>query len=206
MIERLLIATSNLGKYREMAGELEPLGLPVTSLEEEGIALDRPESGDTYRENAAIKAREGFEKSRLPSLADDSGLEVDALGGEPGVYSDRWAGDVTANERNRLLLERLEEASGEERTARFVCEMVLVDEDEVRFGTRGVCEGRIAEEPRGDRGFGYDPIFEVEEREFRTFGELGSDVKRTVSHRARALEAMIEELKQSFESDQTSNS
>lgn len=188
----LLIATSNSGKFREMSEEFSEVGIEAVSLDEEDLRLERPEAGDNYHENARIKADEGHEKSGLPTLADDSGLEVDALDGAPGIHSDRWAGnDVAPEERNQKLLDKLEGIPAEQRTARFVCNMVLVEDGEERFVSEGTCEGRIAESPRGDHGFGYDPIFEVKEKDWKTFGELAPRVKQWMSHRARALHEMI---------------
>jgi len=190
-VQTLLIATGNPGKYEEISEELDEIGVEAVSLADRGIELKRPEAGKTYHENARIKADEGHEKSGLPALADDSGLEVDALDGEPGIYSDRWAGDVTAEERNQKLLSRLQGVSESKRTARFVCDMVLVEEGEEKFHARGVCQGMIARKPRGEGGFGYDPIFEIDAEDGRTFAEVAPRVKRWVSHRGKALNKMI---------------
>lgn len=195
-MNELLIATGNEHKFEEVGDEFRELGITPLSLNDVGISLDRPESGQNYHENALIKAQEAFDKAGEPSLADDSGLEVDALDGAPGVRSDRWAGEnADAKEKNDLLLEKLDGVPTEDRTARYVCEMVLVDETGERLRSRGVCEGRIAKSPSGDGGFGYDPIFEVREKNWRTFGELPSDVKLWISHRARALNEMISLMK-----------
>ncbi len=194
----LLIATGNPHKFREMRGPLEALGLRVLSLEDEGITLEEPESGDTYRANALIKAREAHRRTGHPSLADDSGLEVEALGGNPGVHSDRWMGpQATAAEQNEHLLAELEGLPSEERSARYVCEMVLVDGDGLRHASRGEIHGRIALEPRGEGGFGYDPLFEVGERDWDTFAELPEDTTPDISPRARALDRMLETLERS---------
>jgi XTP/dITP diphosphohydrolase len=191
-VQTLLIATGNPGKYREMSRELAEVGIETRSLEDEGISLERPESGDDYLENARIKADEGHEKSGLPTLADDSGLEVEALGGDPGVHSDRWAGEDADNaDRNRKLLHELEDVPEDRRSAEFVCRMVLLDDGQTVHVTEGRCAGRIAESPRGDQGFGYDPLFEVKGKDWKTFGELAPRVKKRISHRARALDKMI---------------
>lgn len=196
MIDRLLIATGNPSKVEEIGEELREIGVAVTSPDEEGFELTRPESGSTYHENARIKAEEGYDKSGLASLADDSGLEVDALDGRPGVRSDRWGPEgATAEEKNRLLLEKLEGVPREERSARFVCSIVLFDGDGERYHTRGICEGRIAEEPSGSEGFGYDPVFEVERADGKTFAELDASVKNWISHRALALNELISRLR-----------
>ncbi|MGM0380754.1 MAG: RdgB/HAM1 family non-canonical purine NTP pyrophosphatase [bacterium] len=191
-MNRILLATGNENKFKEIKEEFSEIGIDILFPENENVTLQRPESGKTYLENARIKAEEGYEKSDLPALADDSGLEVDALDGAPGIYSDRWAGeDASSGEQNNHLLEKLEGVSQEDRTARFVCEMVLVDDSGQRFATRGVCEGRIAFEPRGEQGFGYDPIFEVKQADYKTFGELPPRTKNWISHRALALNKMI---------------
>lgn len=196
-MQTLLIATGNEGKFREIAEELDEIGLDAVSLSDRDIRLERPETGDDYFENAKIKADEGHEKTGLPTLADDSGLEVEALDGAPGLWSDRWAGEDAGDaDRNQKLLDELEEVPTEDRTAVFVCRMVLVDDGDTRFVTEGRCEGRIAESPRGERGFGYDPLFEVKDRDWKTFGELATRVKKRISHRARALDKMISMINQ----------
>jgi len=195
-VETLLIATGNHSKFEEMGEEFRELGLSVTLPEREGFELTRPESGRTYHENARIKAEEGFEKSQLPSLADDSGLEVDHLDGSPGVKSDRWLGaDASATEKNRALLEKLDGVPTSRRTARFICTMVLFTEKGEHLKSTGTCEGRIAEEPRGTGGFGYDPVFEVEDADWQTFAEVDATVKNWISHRALALNELISRMK-----------
>jgi len=191
-VNKILLATGNKNKFEEIKKEMAEIGIETLFPADEGIELERPESGKTYLENARIKADEGFEKSQIPTLADDSGLEVEVLEGAPGIHSDRWAGDdVSSQQKNEYLLEKLKEVPETERTARFVCEMILVDETGQRFSTRGVCEGRIAFEPRGENGFGYDPIFEVKQADYKTFGELPPRTKNWISHRALALNRMI---------------
>lgn len=197
-MDELLIATGNPHKFEEMQDALASVECRAVSLSDVDVELTEPESGDTYRENALIKAREAHRKSGLRSLADDSGLEVDALGGKPGVRSARWGGeDTPADEKNRLMLEELEGCPPEDRRARYVCEMVLVDETGLRHASRGECHGKITREPRGTQGFGYDPIFEVKDADGKTFGELPEAVKQKLSHRARALRRMIETLRRS---------
>lgn len=197
-MKRILVATGNRHKFREMRGNLEALGLDPLSLEDERITLQEPESGDTYRANALIKAREAHRRTGRVALADDSGLEVDALGGDPGVHSDRWVGpEATAAEQNDHLLAELEGVPPGDRGARYVCEMVLVDERGLRHASRGEVHGRIASAPRGEGGFGYDPVFEVREREWATFAELPAEAKGEISHRARALRRMLDTLRRS---------
>jgi XTP/dITP diphosphohydrolase len=197
MLDRLLVTTGNDSKVEEIEEEFREFGVRVTSPKKQGFSLERPESGENYHENARIKAEEGYDKSGLPSLADDSGLEVDALDGRPGIRSDRWAGsEATDAEKNQYLLEKLEGVPLEDRTARFVCEMVFFDDTGERFHTRGICEGRIARDPAGDQGFGYDPLFRVDQAEDKTFAELGPAVKNWISHRARALNDLISRLRE----------
>lgn len=197
-MKKLLVATGNPHKFREMREGLKALGLDPLSLEDEGITLEQPESGDTYRANALIKAREAHRRTGRAALADDSGLEVDALGGDPGVHSDRWVGpEATASEQNDHLLAELEGVPSEKRGARYVCEMVLVDERGLRHASRGEVHGRIAAAPRGEGGFGYDPVFEVRERDWATFAELSGETKEEISHRARALRRMLDTLRRS---------
>lgn len=184
----ILIATSNKGKLKEVKSHLSLLNLNLTDLTEFPSLPHPEENGDTFAENAIIKAKYYSNQTNFWSLADDSGLEVDALGGKPGVYSARYAGlDATDNERNNLLLSELKNIKEEQRTARFVCVLAFCSPDEelVKI-TTGVCEGRIAFESKGTNGFGYDPVF-IPSGFDQTFGELPSDIKQKISHRAVAL-------------------
>jgi XTP/dITP diphosphohydrolase len=191
----LVIGTRNRKKGDELGELLAPLGLPVVTLDAFPDALDIVENGDTFAANAALKATTQARHLSRWVLADDSGLEVDALGGAPGVYSARFAGpDATDEDNNRLLLRQLGDSPLEKRTARYVCHVTLADPTgEVRAESHDVCRGRIRFEPAGTNGFGYDPLFEVVEYH-RTFGELGSLVKRTISHRSRALRAIVPKI------------
>ena len=198
MFEKLVVATGNLHKFKEISARLKETPTEAISLRSKGVSLERPEAGENYFENAKIKADEAFEKLQLPALADDSGLEVDALGGAPGIYSDRWVGtDADASMRNKKLLEKLEGRPVVRRGARYICEMVVVDKTGLKYHTRGICEGRIAQSPRGGSGFGYDPIFEVEAAAWETFGELSDQVKSRISHRAIALNKLLSQLRKS---------
>lgn len=195
MSQELLIATRNRGKVAEFARLIDGLPVVTRDLAEFSEAGEAEETGATFEENATLKARFYAGETGLMTLADDSGLEVDALGGAPGVYSARYAGpEATDAERNALLLRELSEAGAAERRARFVCVLALV---EPSVGTvrlfRGVCEGGIAFRPSGEGGFGYDPLF-IPEGYDRTFGELPADVKNSISHRARALRLAKEYL------------
>lgn len=188
-----LIATHNLKKRAELARILLPLGIRVLTAEEAGVALtDVEETGQTFEENALLKAASGCRESGLPCIADDSGLEVDALGSAPGVYSARYAGEHGNDQKNNaLLLENLKDVPVERRTARFVSSVCCVFPDGRHFTVRGACEGRIAFAPQGQGGFGYDPLFLVGDK---TFGELTAEEKDRVSHRGNALRKLAREL------------
>ncbi len=189
MIPRLVVASKNPDKVREVEEVLGSTGL----VSEIVRGLDWPdveESGDTLEENALLKARAVTEATGLPSLADDTGLEVDALHGRPGVRSSRFAGlEATYDENVALLLEVMDGV--EERSARFRTVVALVFPDGVEITAEGVVEGSIIEEPRGNSGFGYDPVFEVDGR---TLGEMTLEEKSSLSHRARAIRALVEGL------------
>lgn len=183
---RLLIATHNRGKlteYQEIFGEMGPA---LLTLDDVGITHDVEETGKTFLENARLKAEAYARASGILTLADDSGLEVDALNGEPGVYSKRYAGDGKSDaERNEFLLERLRTVPREARAARFRCAIVIADPGGQTWTAEGTCEGEMAFEPRGTNGFGYDPIFIVQERG-RHLAELTSQEKNRISHRGLA--------------------
>lgn len=189
MIPRLVIATKNRDKLAEVEAVLLPTGL----VGEVVRGLDWPdveESGDTLEGNALLKAKAVVEATGLPAVADDTGLEVDALGGDPGVRSARFAGvDATYRANVDLLLVRMRDV--EERSARFRTVVALVFPDGVAVLAEGSIDGVITAEPRGDRGFGYDPVFEVDGR---TLAEMTSEEKNDISHRARALRSLVENL------------
>ncbi|MGC8826170.1 MAG: XTP/dITP diphosphatase [Anaerolineae bacterium] len=187
---KLLIATNNAGKLREYTALLGDLPVQLTTPQQEGIELEVEESGTTFAENALLKARAYCAASRLPTLADDSGLEVDALGGAPGVYSARYAGrGATDRQRWEKLLAELRGIPPAERTARFRCVIALVMPDGTEEITEGECEGVIIDTPRGEHGFGYDPVFYMPALG-KTMAELPPELKNRVSHRARALMRM----------------
>jgi XTP/dITP diphosphohydrolase len=191
----LVIGTHNRKKGTELAELLAPWGFAVVTLADVPEAIEVVEDGETFAANAALKATQQAKHLSQWVLADDSGLEVDALGGAPGVYSARFAGpDATDEANNRELLRRLGDLPLEKRIARYVCHVTLADPSgAIRAESRGECRGRIRGEPVGSNGFGYDPLFEVVEYH-RTFGELGPSVKRAISHRSRALWAILPEL------------
>ena len=200
---KIIFATANAGKLREAAEVLGP-GFEIVSPASLGITEDIPETGSTLQENSLQKARYLFESTGLPCFADDTGLEVDALGGAPGIYSARYAGPGHDHQANmdKLLaeLEKLEipdQVRNEERfrRARFrtVVTLILAD-GEPRF-FEGVCEGSIAREKRGSGGFGYDPVFLPDAYPGRTLAEVSEEEKNAVSHRGRAIRAMAAWLK-----------
>ncbi len=191
MARRLVIATTNPHKVEEFRGLLAGLPFDLVSLTDVGVTANVEETGKTFAENAIIKAVAYAEATGLPTLADDSGLEIDAMGGAPGVYSARWAGpDVTYAARNRMLVDRLEDLPDERRGARYRCAIaVALPPPRGLLGVvEGTLEGRIAEAPAGHGGFGYDPIFLVPE-DGRTVGQMSAEEKSRISHRARAARA-----------------
>jgi XTP/dITP diphosphohydrolase len=194
---RLLIATRNRGKLKEYEVLLAGLPVTLTDLTRERITHEVEEAGDTFSENAIRKAQEYARVSGLLTLADDSGLEVDALGGEPGVHSARYAGArADDRDRYRLLLERMEGVPGERRGARFRCVIAVAEPEGGVYTAEGTVEGVIALAPRGDHGFGYDPVFYLPDQE-RTMAQLPTEVKNRISHRAVAahrIRGVLEEL------------
>jgi len=189
----LVIATKNKGKLREIEALLQDLGVNVMSLDDYPDAPDVVEDGKTFRENALKKAVAINEFTGKPSLADDSGLEVDALSGEPGIYSARYSGNGADDlKNNELLLRKMKDVPDSVRGAQFVCFMALVGAE--KFGVpdkvvRGIVRGKITRETQGPRGFGYDPLFYYT-RARRTFAQMSPDEKNSVSHRARALKGI----------------
>ena len=190
----LVIATTNKGKLREIQQLLKDLGVSVMSLADFHGYPNVIEDGKTFRENALKKAREISAFTGKPSLADDSGLMVDALGGEPGVYSARYSGkDADDLKNNSKLLRKMRDVPDAGRGAQFVCVMALVFPDGKEKVVSGLVRGRITREPRGPGGFGYDPLFYYS-RARMTFAEMGPEEKNKVSHRARALKKIRETL------------
>ena len=194
MKSKIIFATGNMGKIREVRQILSDLGMEVVSMKEAGIHAEITEDGKSYEENALIKAREIAKYTNAIIMADDSGLEIDYLNGEPGIYSARYLGEDTSySVKNKNLMDRLEGVPDEKRTARFVCAIAAVMPDGRELTTRGIIEGRIGYEEAGENGFGYDPIFYVPEFG-RTTAQLSPEEKNRVSHRGRALELMKAEL------------
>jgi XTP/dITP diphosphohydrolase len=184
----LLLGTRNPGKIHEIKLILQDIALGLCSLNEFPEVAVAAEDADTYAENAIAKAQFYARATRLPALADDSGLEVEALGGVPGVLSARYAGEhATDADRRNLLLSEFAKTGSENRRARFVCAIAIASVDgEVLRLSEGICEGTITLAPRGESGFGYDPLFVPDGYE-ETFAELSDEVKNRISHRARAL-------------------
>lgn len=189
-MKKILLGSGNKKKLHELQNLLAESDYNIVTAKDLGITLPEVvEDGSTYEENAAKKARAFSKFSGLPAIADDSGLEVDALDGQPGIYSGRWSGDHGENqsrENNKKLLTLLKDVPLEKRTAKFVCVIVLAVDDNVKITARGECQGMIIDDLRGEGGFGYDPLFFLPEYE-KTFAEL-TEVKSKISHRARALQ------------------
>jgi len=195
MKHRIVFATGNAGKMKEIRLILDDLGCEVVSMKEAGAEPEIVEDGKSFAENAEIKARAVWACTGDIVLADDSGLVVDYIGGEPGIYSARYMGEDTSYEiKNRNIIERLAEAKGEERSARFLCNIAAVLPDGSVLHTEAAMEGLIAGEPSGNGGFGYDPILYIPEFG-KTSAELTIEQKNQISHRGKALEAMKEALK-----------
>lgn len=190
---RYILASNNKGKLREMKALLNDMGAELISQSEAGLSLEAEETGTTFEENSLIKARAACRALSLPSIADDSGLEVEALGGAPGVYSARYGDCATDAERVSLLLKNL---TGEEnRRAKFVSCISCVYPNGDVITARGECAGVVTSAPRGSGGFGYDPVFEFPETG-KTMAELSEEEKNAVSHRGRALKIFETKLRE----------
>ncbi|MCC5858307.1 MAG: RdgB/HAM1 family non-canonical purine NTP pyrophosphatase [Ectothiorhodospiraceae bacterium] len=196
-MKRIVFASNNPGKVREVARLLKPTGLQVVP-QSEYLVPEAEETGLSFVENAILKARNACQHTGLPAIADDSGLEVDALQGEPGIYSARYAGpDANDADNNSLLLGELAGVPEAERSARFQCAMVFMRhaEDPMPLVCQASWEGRILESPRGDGGFGYDPLFWLSDSGC-TAAELDADTKNRLSHRGQALRALVAALQE----------
>ena len=192
---KFVLASNNKGKLREMREILSELGIEVLSQREAGISVEPEETGATFAENALIKARAAMEASGLAAIADDSGIAVEALGGAPGVYSARYGNCGSDEERVQLLLKNME--NEEHRAAKFVSDIAVVFPDGKELLTEGECAGELTREPRGENGFGYDPIFYMP-CFGRTLAEVSAEEKNAVSHRGKALRAMKVKLEDYF--------
>lgn len=194
-MQRVVLASGNQGKLRELQEILTVKGVELIPQSELGVG-DVPETGLSFVENALIKARHACAETGLPSIADDSGIEVDALNGEPGIYSARYAGmqgDTADQANNDKLLAELEQVTEEDRTARFQCVIVYLkhEKDPMPLICQGTWEGRILFEEQGENGFGYDPLFYVPSHECAS-AELAADVKNSLSHRGQALRSLLQ--------------
>ena len=195
MKHRIIFATGNEGKMKEIRMILADLGMEILSMKEAKVQLEIEENGSTFGENAEIKAQALWNITKDIVLADDSGLAVDYLNGEPGVYSARYMEGASYEVKNRTIIERLKDAKEEERTARFVCAIAAVLPDGSVLHTEECVEGLIAHEPAGTNGFGYDPIFYLPEYG-KTSAQIPLEKKNEISHRGKALEAMKLKLKE----------
>jgi len=193
---RVLIASHNKGKLKEYDELLDGMPVEFMLLDQVGITEDVPETGSTFEENVVLKANAYGEQSGMITLADDSGLEVDALGGAPGVYSARYAGEGASDQdRYRLLLKNLDNVPADQRQARFRCVIALRTPDGEIRTAEGIVEGMVGYEARGTHGFGYDPVFYLPEYS-AMLAELGPEIKNIISHRARALQAIMPTLQE----------
>lgn len=192
---KVVLASKNPHKLIEIQQILEEYEIELVLQSDFGVDIDVDETGKSFEENSRLKAEAVVRATGLPALADDSGLSVDALGGEPGIYSARYGGEGCKTDRDRLnlLLHNLRGIRSEERTARFVCAITLLYPDGKQLLAYGTCEGYIATEPHGEGGFGYDPVFYVPQQGC-TFAEMGSEKKNAISHRANALKQLCELL------------
>lgn len=183
---KVVLASQNPHKLAEMQKILGTLGMEVLLERDVGANVEVEETGTTFAENSLLKAQAVFDATHLATVADDSGLMVDALGGAPGVYSARYGGRHTDAERIALLLENMKDVPDEQRTAQFVCAVTCLMPDGRKIAVQGVCPGVILRAPRGEGGFGYDPVFYLPELG-KTFAELAGEEKNRISHRGRAL-------------------
>ncbi|MBQ7066979.1 MAG: XTP/dITP diphosphatase [Lachnospiraceae bacterium] len=193
-MRQIIFATGNQGKVKEVQAIMADMDVEVLSLKQAGISVDIEENGTTFEENAVIKAKEIAKLTDAVVLADDSGLEIDYLNKEPGIYSARYLGEDTPyTEKNRIILERMSGVETEKRTARFICAMAAVFPDGSVITTTGIMEGVIAYEIKGENGFGYDPIFYLPEYSM-TSAQISSEEKNKISHRGKALQLMKAEF------------
>ena len=198
MTKTVLIATNNAHKVAEISDALAFTGWRFVSLKEAGIVSDPEETGTTFAENARIKALAAHQVSGMATLADDSGLEVDALGGAPGIFSARYAGEHGHDgDNNDLVLKNLGDLPFRDRGARFVCALAFVDEGGKELSALGKVEGRIGFAPQGEAGFGYDPLFFPAEYDYTcTFAQVPMDEKAKISHRGRALRDLARQIQE----------
>ncbi len=197
--KKLIVSSGNKNKIKEIANILRDLPIEVLSKKDIGLEnLEVIENGKTLEENSLLKARALFEKTKHMVIADDSGLFVDILNGEPGIYSSRYAGEEGNDEKNnKKLIEKLKKYSIEERKASFKTVIVLITEEGQATTVEGECKGSIGSQPKGNQGFGYDPLF-IAEGFKKTFGELDEEVKNEISHRGKALNKLKIEIEKNI--------
>ncbi len=192
---KLIAATNNQHKLTEIRAILDGCGVTLLSMKEAGLSMEIEENGTTFEENAMIKARAVFEATGIPAVADDSGLEIDALNGAPGVYSARYAGeDASDLDRIHKVWREMDKSDNKGTGAQFVSAIACVLDENTSFTVRGICRGEIIKECRGDGGFGYDPCFLVPHFN-KTYSEITAEEKNSISHRGNALRLFVEELK-----------
>ena len=197
---KVIIATKNEGKVREFRQLLAPYGYEPVSMTEAGVNAEIVEDGETFEENAHIKAKTVHKLTGLPVIADDSGLEVEFLGGAPGIYSARYAGEnATDAQRNQKLLDEMQGVDMPLRGARFVCAIYFIGGNDREYCVTGILDGYIGYEPMGSGGFGYDPIFMIDED--TSLAEISGEEKNKISHRARAMKKLVEELKEEMKKE-----
>lgn len=195
-MKKIILASNNKGKIAEVKEILKDMNVEVISMKEAGLDVDIEENGSTFEENALIKAEAIMKMTGEITIADDSGLEVDYLNKEPGIYSARYMGhDTSYDIKNNAIIQRLDGVKGTDRSARFVCAMAVVFPDGKNIIERGTMEGLIADKPMGENGFGYDPIMYLPEYQ-KTSAQLSSEEKNKISHRGKALEKLKTQLQE----------
>ena len=197
---KAVLASQNAHKLQELQAILGGLGIEVVLESDIGLHIDVDETGTTFEENSRLKAEAVMRAANMPTIADDSGLMVDALNGAPGVYSARYGHKSSDGERTAFLLENMKDVPDGKRTAKFVCVITCLWPDGRKIAARGECPGQILFAPRGTGGFGYDPVFYLPELE-KTYAELAPEEKNAISHRARALQAFCRIYREEFEHD-----
>lgn len=190
----IVLATNNKNKVKEISEKLKQFNIKVISQEEAGCDIEVEETSNTFKGNAELKAEAIYKILGKPVIAEDSGLEIDALNGEPGVYSKRYAGpNATDEDRINKVLDLMQDIEDEKRTARFKCVICYIDGNSEKHFFEGICEGKIIKEPIGENGFGYDPIFQYDTR---TNAQMSSEEKNKISHRGRAIDKLVKYIEE----------
>lgn len=190
----IILATNNKNKVKEISEKLKQFNIKVISQEEAGCDIEVEETSNTFKGNAELKAEAIYKILGKPVIAEDSGLEIDALNGEPGVYSKRYAGpNATDEDRINKVLDLMQDIEDEKRTARFKCVICYIDGNSEKHFFEGICEGKIIKEPIGENGFGYDPIFQYDTR---TTAQMSSEEKNKISHRGRAIDKLVKYIEE----------